>query len=357
MFSHNTFQIVTPQYHELAMSRPDIILREKRISVYSGDNGDIGERDFELVTSENSGAEPDIRLNPDLANIEAGGGDGRWSEGDLKLNDKGDDIRVQITAGSGSRDDPDTDRVWIDGSIGVVELGETGDRNGIRIDAGTGTDRERGFGNDILLSRGMEYDEYMHLHARLYEELDPSSVLGLRLGTPDSDDGTLVIDWGNRGGARPGVLFASGGSSGPQKRGVFSLGNSLRPGRIEVYGSNGKSIELQSQVKQKDVGQLALYDSGGVTTSQLRGDGKLMLGSSDSTGGEILLRGSDDGGDSDEGPDGNKFFIKHDGRTLKIEAVPSNEETTTKKTMFEIDANAGEVKVRSGGKLEKISDI
>lgn len=123
------------------MTRPDIILREKRISVYTGENDSKDGSDLELVTSDEPGTAADIKMNTDLANIEAGGGAGDKSEGDLKLNDKGDDIRVQLTAASGGRDDSSTDRVWINGGEGEIELGGDGRGGDVRLTEGSGDPR------------------------------------------------------------------------------------------------------------------------------------------------------------------------------------------------------------------------
>lgn len=122
------------------MTRPDIILREKRISVYNGENGSEDGSDLELVSSDEPGTAADIKMNTDLANIEAGGGESDRSEGDLKLNDTDDDIRVQITAQSGGRDDPTTDRVWINGGEATVEVGGGGYIGDIRLNEGSPDD-------------------------------------------------------------------------------------------------------------------------------------------------------------------------------------------------------------------------
>jgi len=136
------------------MTRPDIILREKRISVYNGENGSEDGSDLELVSSDEPGTAADIKMNTDLANIEAGGGESDRSEGDLKLNDTDDDVRVQITAQTGGRDDSSTDRVWINGGEAAIEVG--GDGHGGEVRVG----EERGDPRITLTAESGGRDEY-----------------------------------------------------------------------------------------------------------------------------------------------------------------------------------------------------
>lgn len=258
------------------MSRPDIILREKRISVYTGDNGDIGERDFELVTSDNSGAEADIKLNPDLANIEAGGGDGRWSEGDLKLNDKGDDIRVQITAGSGSRDDPDADRIWIDGGTGSIAIGDDGEDR-IQIDGGTVDRHGEAASGRTRIGLYSDYnagDPTSAFAAGWYANENLSSKLtGLTIGTREWE-GAMVMQWGNS--RVPGMLLAHG---------LFMLGNDDVPGRIQVNNGDGRAAaEIRGDRGNINVGgagnqgSIALRDASGEVAGWIKvEDGDLVL--------------------------------------------------------------------------------
>lgn len=114
------------------MPKPDILLKEDRITVIgSGEDEKAG---LDVTTGENE--DPDIRLNPDWANISAGGGGGDSSEGDLFLIDKNDRPRVHISAEGGNIGGVDRSdwgggnpMVWINGETGVIELGDVGDDN------------------------------------------------------------------------------------------------------------------------------------------------------------------------------------------------------------------------------------
>lgn len=78
-----------------------------------------------LVVSTGEDKEPDIRLSPNSAGLTLGGGDGDYSDGDIRLMDRPGDgeskPRIHLTGGTG-KTHRDT-RVRIDGSDGTAKLG------------------------------------------------------------------------------------------------------------------------------------------------------------------------------------------------------------------------------------------
>ncbi|MEF8886737.1 MAG: hypothetical protein V5A30_02950 [Haloarculaceae archaeon] len=108
------------------MANPDILLEQDRISVVGGNgpeetNG-TERGDLEITTAEGDPAS--IRLNADRANLTLGGGSGNAPEGDLRLRDENENLRIQVTAETGNRNAPNEDRVWIDGGKGQITVGD-----------------------------------------------------------------------------------------------------------------------------------------------------------------------------------------------------------------------------------------
>ena len=108
------------------MANPDILLEQDRISVVGGigpeETGGTERGDLEITTAEGDPAS--IRLNADRANLTLGGGSGAAPEGDLRLVDENENLRIQVTAETGNRNAPNDDRVWIDGGTGKITLGD-----------------------------------------------------------------------------------------------------------------------------------------------------------------------------------------------------------------------------------------
>ena len=94
------------------MAQSDIYLRSERATA-------VG--DLEVATGRD--ADADVRVNPNDAFVEVGGGDGDSSEGVLWLNDEGGDSRINLSV-SGDNPRQSSTRVNVDGSNGMVQLGQ-----------------------------------------------------------------------------------------------------------------------------------------------------------------------------------------------------------------------------------------
>jgi len=78
----------------------------------------------QLATGRN--AAPDVDFDPDTASLDMGGGGGSNSAGSVLLKEPNDRPRIQLAGAGGSMRTPGELRVYVDGSNGRVQLGETG---------------------------------------------------------------------------------------------------------------------------------------------------------------------------------------------------------------------------------------
>lgn len=96
----------------------DIFLKRHRIEAVT-----TNEASLDVATGEDR--TPDIRLSPNSASLRLGGGDGDFSDGDVRLMDRPDDgesePRIHLTGGRGSTHDGT--RVRVNGDQGFVKLG------------------------------------------------------------------------------------------------------------------------------------------------------------------------------------------------------------------------------------------
>jgi hypothetical protein len=131
------------------MPNPDILLEQDRISVVGGngpeETGGTERGDLEITTAEGDPAT--IRLNADRANLTLGGGSGGAPEGDLRLRDANENLRIQVTAQTGNRNAPTEDRVWIDGGKGQIALGD-GENDFVHLDGENAEVEVRDFTGD-----------------------------------------------------------------------------------------------------------------------------------------------------------------------------------------------------------------
>lgn len=97
------------------------IMAEPEILIGSDRTGILGA--LEVATGEES--DPDVRLSPNSSSLTLGGGDGDYSDGDLRLVDRPGEVRIHASAGTGDVD-PETTRVLVDGPSGRVRLGADG---------------------------------------------------------------------------------------------------------------------------------------------------------------------------------------------------------------------------------------
>jgi len=90
----------------------------------NGDNGNVRLGAKGLEYGEGLDA-TDIKFSPNSASLRLGGGRGDHSEGDLRLTDKDDDVRIHASGGEGHFD-LETSRILLRGDDGTLKLGSDG---------------------------------------------------------------------------------------------------------------------------------------------------------------------------------------------------------------------------------------
>lgn len=110
------------------MAESDILLRNDRVSVISGDGSEVegGREQGDLEVTVGKDADPSVTLNADRANVTLGGGAGRATEGDIKLLDTDGRERIKISADSDNGNVTGNENtVSIDGGSGRITLAGT----------------------------------------------------------------------------------------------------------------------------------------------------------------------------------------------------------------------------------------
>jgi hypothetical protein len=286
------------------MPDPDIFLKDDRITVVGSGIGDVAA--FEVSTGEDSDA--DIRLNPDWANITAGGGDGD-GEGDLVLLDREANPRIQLTAERGNKWDPeDENRVWVNGEDGIVKLAANStqwEEQDIKIDATTANIELGGGKRDEDDDHGVSEGDVHLLDRDAKTRVQMTAERGNRA---DDDDNRVWINgekgliklasvntrWENQdikldsanatieigGGRRP-----EDDSDAPNWRGTSEGSVEISDGdgevRVELDGASGDVIV--STDEGDEVGQVGFSDQPAAQSVKYFGsvtEGRLCLGGS-----------------------------------------------------------------------------
>jgi hypothetical protein len=303
------------------MAKSDIILNDNRVSVVGGGGGERdndGDERGDLEVTAGDGKDPSIRLNADWANLVLGGGEGKSTEGDLKIRDSGDRNRIVATAENNNSADDDT-RVWMNGANGSMTLGSAGEPR-IRLD---GTE----IGRDASQDRGR-----IGLLAS-YEDGRPGEAFASAfIGVNLSETAGIAVGNRNTDGA---IVLSEDGVPATWINGTqVVVGNRSTAGGINVYGGDGDALTVR--------------DSGGNTGAAVDADGRLTLGTY-SSGGEVLFR--DESGKM--GAAGKyEFFLRSDGE--KLEIAKNGPDDSAPVPMLVLDGSDGTVKVRSGGSLTEL---
>lgn len=254
------------------MTKSDILLKDDRITVVgSGDNPKPG-----LEVSTDESADSDIQLNPEWANIAAGGGGGKSSEGDLFLIDKASKPRIHLSAQSGNRGGSEeapwgggNPNVWIDGEKGAIDL--VGEESGgdfvlrqfgrrlprVQITAKNGTNRKVDPESNRVWIDGQNGILQMGAESTKWEQQDiklDSQKANLKLG-----GGLREID--TIGSASEEERITKGRSEGDIKL-LDEPGNT----RVQITAARHKSDETPSVLvsggvsDDKETGRVELYD-------------------------------------------------------------------------------------------------
>ena len=302
------------------MPQPDILLERDRVSVVGGtgpEETDGTERgDLEITTSQ--GRQASIKLNADRANVTVGGGEGAAPEGDLRLLDRNENPRVQVSAEAGNKNQPRENAVWVQGETGRVALGNVSE---------SGT-------------------------------VDPSITMSGSSGRIELHDPSLNRFDGGAGG--PSITLD--GETATVVAGSDGSNPNPTPGRLSVRNRDGdRVVEVTGEVgggSRPRAGTASFYDATGNKTAELRGDrAALKLGFHDppegvgspteryvpaaGQGGTILLN------------DGGRRIV---GATVfQIEAREGQLEigTVGGQTVFALDAKGGSVKIPQSWSYDK----
>ena len=254
------------------MANPDILLEQDRISVVGGsgpeETNGTERGDLEITASEGDPAS--IRLNADRANLTLGGGGGRAPEGDLKIRDANENLRIQVSAETGNRTAPGEDRVWIDGGTGQITLGD-GENDFVHLDGG---DAEI----EIRTATGGTGARLNNFGLMLSEFTDePGTATVAPLVPPDTRE-TIRL-YGNS--ARAGI------------------GNNFESGSLELFRSGNtaqfhETIDLDGEEAQATLG--GSNRSGRVTLTDSNDNDRVTL---DAGKGELRLYGTPPGSGTD----------------------------------------------------------
>jgi hypothetical protein len=212
------------------MANPDILLEQDRISVVGGngpeETGGTERGDLEITTAEGDPAS--IRLNADRANLTLGGGSGAAPEGDLRLVDENENLRIQVTAETGNRNAPNDDRVWIDGGTGKITLGD-GENDFVHLNGEDAEVEVRDVTGDAqarLNNTGLMLSQFTG---------EPGTVVAAPFIPPDTRD-TIRL-FGNQGRAAIGNNFVSGSLE------LYRSGDTSEFHKtVDIDGENGRVV-------------------------------------------------------------------------------------------------------------------
>lgn len=310
----------------------DIRLERDRIEAVASNDAAL-----EVTTSE--GAEPDIRLAPNSAALRLGGGDGDYSDGDVRLMDRpGDDgesaPRIHLTGGRGATDRGT--RVRVNGSDGTARLGATSaDDPDIELRPGDG---EISLGGGA----GRENEAFGSVGSlRLdTQEGDPRVFIAAGgIAPPNRDENAVYVTTGFEGNGRISLKRAEdafqnatvtldagasqltlGGSTGSGDLLMYRSGlvNSVYvdgheadvfvggtdpdeeegvPGTIEVRGDRGEAaVTIRGDHGDGNGGGISLSDGAGLTADLAAEGGAVSLGHRTDADGEVELRLDPEGG-------------------------------------------------------------
>ena len=253
------------------MANPDILLEQDRISVVGGsgpeETNGTERGDLEITASEGDPAS--IRLNADRANLTLGGGSGRAPEGDLKLRDANDNLRIQVTAETGNRLARGQDRVWIDGGRGQISLGD-GENDFVTLDGENAEVEVR----DVTGDTQARLDNY-----------------GLTLTEFTGRENVVTVPFFSADTRA--TIRVSGDSA------TADIGNSFVDGTVNLYRSGDtsefhKTIALDGKEAQATLG--GSNRSGRVTLTDSNDNDRVTL---DAGKGELRLYGTPPGGGTD----------------------------------------------------------
>lgn len=316
------------------MVKSDILLDDEGIDAIPADGS------FNLTTGRD--AVPDIRLSPNSAAIRLGGGDGEFSDGDIRLLDRPGDgsaePRIHLTGGTGATESGT--RVRVNGRQGTAKLGATSaDDPDIALRSALGQLRLGGGagdeGDDGRTVGNVRLDDENE-HSRVFLSADGAAppngtenaaflstisdeygLLSLKRVGESFADATVTLDAGSG-------RLALGSKTQSSRLAMFRQGNvgtvtidghdaDLRLGGTDADGNNGVAgdIALENAAGNRTVSvaggpsgsngaRLSLGDDGGTTTADVSGaEAGLRLGNGAADGGAGI------GGSVDlENPDG-----------------------------------------------------
>lgn len=392
------------------MANPDILLEQDRISVVGGngpeETGGTERGDLEITTAEGDPAS--IRLNADRANLTLGGGSGSAPEGDLRLRDTNENLRIQVTAETGNRNAPNDDRVWIDGGTGQITLGDgendfvhlnggdaeievrdvTGDAQarlnniGLMLSEFTGEpgtvavaplvppdtrDTIRLFGDQARAAIGNNFvSGSLELYrsgdtSDFHKTVDIDGENGRVTLTDRNDNDRVTLDAG-KGELRLYGTPPGSGTDAPeitleagQNRAKAYIGGFDRSGQIWLAKqSSGNQLSIPIDLDAEDArvtvggdgtdGVLKATDSGGSTTAEIQAADGNLVAGGDGTEGTMLIRHTDGSGNSVN----YRLTATQQGLVFSTMRSPSGSgSTTSEQEALRIDPD-GTVRVKGG---------
>ncbi|MEF8813000.1 MAG: hypothetical protein V5A55_04180 [Halovenus sp.] len=237
----------------------DIFLKQDGIEAVTTNEESLG-----VTTGENK--DPDILLSPNSASLTLGGGDGDYSDGDIRLMDRPDNgeskPRIHLTGGSGDTDSGT--RIRIDGSNGTAKLGaESADDPDIELVPSKA---------DIELGGGSGGDSASDGGLKLFDSDQRQRVFiesgGLAPRQGDGEDNAVYLTAGGSGFPRPdgtegdaGQLFLS------------QVGDDFADATVSLDGGAAQ-LTLGSDVES---GDLVMYRRGVLRTVYLNGHEATVL--------------------------------------------------------------------------------
>jgi hypothetical protein len=302
----------------MANHKSDVFLRENRVSVVGGGGKERvnGTERGDLEVKAGKNKKPSIRLNADWANLVLGGGEGKSTEGDLKIRDSDDNNRVLATAEDNNSPDGDT-RVWINGGNGAVKLGQSDTQSG----------------NENI-------------------RLDPSTA-NIELGGPDGEAGEIVVRDLNDDEAISVSATSDEAERGPEisteNVALYEYTRDSQVGGIGAFqDGNATSVEIQGNSASIRLGYsyMETTDTGGpVGTGVPVGRGK---------GGSILL---DDGNPGHVLANSQLFEVRASEGTFQIstssELSSALSGMSSGALVFEIDPSSKALKIPEGWTIDK----
>jgi hypothetical protein len=264
------------------MVKPDILL--------GGDETTVVSR---LVVGIDDDSRPDIELDPDSSSLLLGGGAGTHSEGDLRLTDRDENVRIHASAGGGGFD-LGTTRVFVHGDNGRVALGSKGvddgnrdieldpDSSSLLLGGGAGTHSE----GDLRLA---DRDENVRIHASAGGgAFDPkttrilfrggSGTLKLGAEALEDEDGTDIADVTIR---PKWATLTLGGGGGSHSDGDVKLRDRDGDTRIHLTGGKGSTFRTTRVEADGTDGSVRLGGAGVDGTLEIDGptdDKRIRIG-------------------------------------------------------------------------------